>query len=133
MGVNPISYLAMPRFIAMAVMVPALVVYFDLCGIFGGWFMAYMHKGVALDTYFNELLNQLDTMEVIKSLIKTMKASGDPLVPLTVRSYEPRFFQIEADVQVDPDYIENDVLTAVETELRARFSFEQRAFGQHVA
>jgi uncharacterized phage protein gp47/JayE len=71
--------------------------------------------------------------EDIASLINTMKESGDPLVPLTVRSYAPRFFQIEADVQIDEAYIEEDVLAAVEDELRERFAFDQRQFGQPVA
>jgi hypothetical protein len=42
-------------------------------------------------------------------------------------------FDVEANVRVDANLLPERVLTAVETMLRARFSFDARSFGQSVA
>ncbi len=70
--------------------------------------------------------------EDLKRLVDAIKAAGDPLVPVTAQSYSARTFQIDADVLVDPAYLEDDVLAAVEAVLRAAFAFEARGFGQPV-
>lgn len=53
-------------------------------------------------------------------------------VPVTIASYQPRFFRVTAAIKVHPDYLEEKVLTAAEQQLRETFSFDNRAFGQPV-
>lgn len=67
-----------------------------------------------------------------KNLLDAMRAAGDPHVPLTVATYQPRRFRLRARVRVHPDHLPGKVLQEVERVLRARFSFEARAFGQPV-
>jgi uncharacterized phage protein gp47/JayE len=57
---------------------------------------------------------------------------ADPFVPITVKSYLPVTFKLVASVKIDPDYIEEKVLTAVEDALRTGFAFAARTFGQPV-
>ncbi|MBA2363389.1 MAG: putative baseplate assembly protein [Chloroflexia bacterium] len=60
-------------------------------------------------------------------------ATSDPHQPLTVQTYMPRYFQLDARVKTAPEYLPERVLAAVEAALRAHFGFEQRVFGQSVA
>lgn len=66
------------------------------------------------------------------NLLGAMRASGDPHVPLTVRTYRQRLFRIKAKVRVHPDHLPEKVLPEVEAKLREQFSFDARAFGQPV-
>ena len=66
------------------------------------------------------------------SLVSAMQKSGDPQIPVQIKSYRGMTFKLVADVKVDADHVAADVLAAVEAALRASFSFEARAFGQPV-
>lgn len=68
-----------------------------------------------------------------ENLVAAMRAAGDAAVPLALASYQPRLFRLKAKVRVREDYLPGKVLEEVERRLRARFSFEARAFGQPVA
>ena len=67
-----------------------------------------------------------------QNLLSALQAAGDPFVSLRVKTFRPAFFQIAANVKIDPDYQNDLVLAAIESALRAKFSFENRAFGQPV-
>ena len=69
---------------------------------------------------------------LFKNLVSAMRASGDPLVSLAVKSFQPRFFRLRGTIKVDPDFLPENVKTEVEEKLRAAFSFEEREFGQPV-
>ena len=66
------------------------------------------------------------------NLLKAIRKQGDPQVSLTLESYIPRFFRIKANIQVDSDYINEDVFAEIEDGLRETFSFKNRQFGQAV-
>ena len=51
---------------------------------------------------------------------------------IRISSYRNVTFKLAADVKVDQQYTEADVLAAVESALRSTFSFTARAFGQPV-
>ncbi|MEW6734494.1 MAG: putative baseplate assembly protein [Acidobacteriota bacterium] len=70
--------------------------------------------------------------ELYKNLLKAMQEAGDPTVPLIVKSYQPRLFQLMAAIGVHTDYLPETVLVEVEQMLRDSFSFEARTFGQPV-
>jgi predicted phage baseplate assembly protein len=68
-----------------------------------------------------------------RNLTSAIQASGDPRARVRVDPYEQLTFRVEANVLVQPDYEAATVLAAVTAELRDRFSFERRGFGQSVA
>lgn len=73
-----------------------------------------------------------DDSTLRNSLVSAMHKSGDAQVPVQIKSYRGMTFKLVADVKVDAERIEKDVLAAVEAALRSSFSFESRAFGQPV-
>jgi len=72
MGVDPVFHLAMPRFIAGALMVPIIVIYVNLIGIIGGAIISVSYVGVDLKSFFDNLFDNLTFAELFKGLIKAM-------------------------------------------------------------
>jgi predicted phage baseplate assembly protein len=70
--------------------------------------------------------------QLFSSLLTAISDAGDTTVPFIVKSYQPRFFRLSAQVKLDPEYLPEKVLAQIEQELRDRFSFEARDFGQPV-
>ena len=70
--------------------------------------------------------------QLFSSLLTAIGDAGDTTVPLIVKSYQPRFFRLSAQVKLDPEFLPDKVLAQIEQELRDRFSFEARDFGQPV-
>jgi predicted phage baseplate assembly protein len=66
------------------------------------------------------------------NLLTSIIDNGDPNIPVSVASYQQKFFQVEGSIQVDSTYITDDVIANVESQLRSVFSFTERAFGQPV-
>jgi predicted phage baseplate assembly protein len=101
-------------------------------------------KALATWTWFGELRGVFVTVAgaegahvseqspLFKNLLAAMRASGDPLVSLEVKSFQPRFFRLSGTIVVDPDFLSDQVKTEVEEKLRDAFSFETREFGQPV-
>lgn len=69
---------------------------------------------------------------VYKNLISSLHKFGDPAVPLSLLSYDQRFFRISVAVKINPDYQGEKVLAAVRHKLRNQFSFDARDFGQPI-
>jgi hypothetical protein len=69
---------------------------------------------------------------LLKNLVATVEASCEPGLDVSVRSFRPRFFDLEAAVRVDPTYLTADVLAAARSAVLDAFSFERRVFGQPV-
>lgn len=70
--------------------------------------------------------------QLFNNLLKAMREAGDPLVPLQVKSYQPRLFNLEGKVSVDADLLPEKVLAEIGQRLRDTFSFASREFGQPV-
>jgi phospholipid/cholesterol/gamma-HCH transport system permease protein len=72
LDINPVRYLAMPRFIACIVCVPALVIYSDCIGIVGGAIISNLHPKifVSYSTYYDSLTAALKIHEIGTGLIK---------------------------------------------------------------
>ena len=68
------------------------------------------------------------------NLVKALRSSGNPFVPLQVASYSPVLFEVGALVKIDTDnYDKTSVLAAVWQALTNAFSFQKRSLGQGVA
>ncbi len=70
--------------------------------------------------------------KLFHDLLQAMKNSGNPLVPLQVKSYQAGLFRLVAALKIDPTYLSEKVLQQAEQKLRDTFSFAARAFGQPV-
>ena len=69
---------------------------------------------------------------MLANLLRALRNFGDPLLPLTLASYQAFTFTLSAKIKIDPDYDSDAVLAAVDAALRATYTFELRAFGQPV-
>jgi hypothetical protein len=69
---------------------------------------------------------------LFSGLLTAIEESGDQTVPLVLKSYQPKFFRLSAQVKIDPDFLADKVLADVEQKLQDRFSFQSRDFGQPV-
>jgi phospholipid/cholesterol/gamma-HCH transport system permease protein len=76
--INPVRYLAMPRLIACLFAVPALVIFADVVGIFGGGMVAAVNPkiNVPFNVYYDNLVRSLDYKEVLKGLLKACVFGG---------------------------------------------------------
>ena len=70
LGISPIRYLAMPRFIGCVTMLPVLVIYAGLVGIAGGGVVANAYFGMGYHTYFDTAFKTMHMMDVVEGLIK---------------------------------------------------------------
>jgi predicted phage baseplate assembly protein len=71
--------------------------------------------------------------DTYRNLVGALRRYGDPLLPLTVRSYARVPFRLKARIKVVADADPALVLGAVEAVLRQRFGFAARSFGQPVS
>jgi predicted phage baseplate assembly protein len=113
--------------------------YEDFARTFSG-----IDKALATWTWFGEKRgvfvtvagpNGVDVKEdstLYQNLLQAMKDSGNPLVPLMVKSYQAGLFRLVASLKIDPTYLSEKVLEQAEQKLRDTFSFASRAFGQPV-
>jgi len=70
--------------------------------------------------------------ETLGDLLTALRKAGDPYVRISIKSYKKAFFKIAGNIKVNPDYQSEKVLELVKQELRSRFSFDARDFGQLV-
>ena len=70
---------------------------------------------------------------VIAKLKDALREYGDPFVSFTIRDYRPVLFQIHGTVTVQADRVVDMVMAEVTADLRQRYAFDTREFGQLVA
>ena len=71
LGISPVRYLAMPRFIACTTMLPILVIYASAVGIAGGGLVANSYFDIGWRAYFDGAFNTLDAMDLVESILKS--------------------------------------------------------------
>jgi len=74
MDINPVKYLVMPRFLAVIIAMPILVVFMDLVGWFGGAVVSSVNPDihVTYSIYFKNLKQIIDFVDVLNGLIKSV-------------------------------------------------------------
>jgi phospholipid/cholesterol/gamma-HCH transport system permease protein len=70
MGLNPVSFLVVPRLVALVVTMPCLVIFADVIGILGGQVVAVTGLGLGPDRYVALTLDSLVLQDVHTGLIK---------------------------------------------------------------
>ena len=72
LGINPVQYLAVPRFYAVTIAQPLLGVMSALAGIIGGWVIAVTYLGLNSSSFINQLLLAMGVNDLVFNLIKSM-------------------------------------------------------------
>ncbi|MCP4685805.1 MAG: ABC transporter permease [bacterium] len=70
MGINPISYLIMPRVLACLLMLPMLVIFSNFVAIMGGLIVSVVGVDVSSETFMNGFKNSFKMQDFINGLIK---------------------------------------------------------------
>jgi phospholipid/cholesterol/gamma-HCH transport system permease protein len=70
MGINPVRFIVAPKLIALMIMVPALTIFSDLIGIFGGFVLSVTILEIHPLNYFQQSVNALLVKDVFTGLMK---------------------------------------------------------------
>jgi phospholipid/cholesterol/gamma-HCH transport system permease protein len=71
-GINPISYLVVPRFLGVTVSMVALTILFSVGGLAGAWFVVQFVQPVPAGEYFTNLVTHLSPTDLIASVVKSV-------------------------------------------------------------
>jgi phospholipid/cholesterol/gamma-HCH transport system permease protein len=71
LGVNPVEYLVVPRFLAAVLMLPVLTLFANVAGIGGGYIVSVFGAGVHGPLFLNSARNLLQPSDVFLGLSKT--------------------------------------------------------------
>ena len=70
MGTNPIRHLVAPRILACLLLTPVLIIYADLMGIVGGYFVAVVHFGINSQPYWSHSASGVELWDVTIGVAK---------------------------------------------------------------
>lgn len=70
MGTDPVRYLVAPRVIACLLLTPALIIYADLLGILGGYFVGVIQKGVNSRAYWSFSASAVELWDISIGVVK---------------------------------------------------------------
>ena len=83
MGIEPIGYLAVPRLLAIILMMPLLTIFADALGILGGFLVGTLYLDIAWNAFLNQTLDAITTWNLTQGLIKSVAfAYGIALIGL---------------------------------------------------
>jgi phospholipid/cholesterol/gamma-HCH transport system permease protein len=71
-GVNPISYLVVPRFLGMVASMLILTIYFNIFGLLGSFLVVQVVRPVGFQEYFRNLLTTLTVSDILSGLGKSV-------------------------------------------------------------
>ncbi|MEW6388077.1 MAG: MlaE family lipid ABC transporter permease subunit [Thermodesulfobacteriota bacterium] len=72
MAVNPLQYVVSPKLLAALICVPLLTGIFDVVGIFGGYLIGVVLLGVSSGSYFNGMVQSVQTLDVNGGIVKSL-------------------------------------------------------------
>lgn len=72
MSLNPVRYLAAPRFLALLLVLPCLVILGDLMGIFGGYVIGITQLELGSHLYIDTTLEFLTRKDILTGLLKSV-------------------------------------------------------------
>jgi phospholipid/cholesterol/gamma-HCH transport system permease protein len=71
-GVDPIDYLAVPRFLGVTISMFLLNIYFSIFGLAGSFAVAQVFHAMPAELYFNNLIQILRVQDILISIIKSI-------------------------------------------------------------
>lgn len=72
LATNPIKYLVVPRFLALALMLPLLTLYSDIIGILGSYFICVYKLGISSSMYMHVTFDALLYKDLFTGLLKSV-------------------------------------------------------------
>ncbi|MBE2279382.1 MAG: ABC transporter permease [Ignavibacteriaceae bacterium] len=72
MAVNPIRFLAMPRFVAAVIMLPIIALFASFIAVLGAYVVSNYFLGVSFAVFFNSVKQYFDLFDLFSGLIKTV-------------------------------------------------------------
>lgn len=69
-GINPISYLVVPRVLGVVCSLFALNIYFNIAGLLGGYFVSAAFYPLSFTEFFSALLSKMTIMDIVSSQFK---------------------------------------------------------------
>lgn len=76
MAIDPVRYLAMPRFVAAVLMIPVITIFADTIAIFGGYLTSVATLDVTSSTFIEGLRLFFEVTDVMGGLIKSVIFGG---------------------------------------------------------
>ena len=70
MGTDPVRHLVVPRVLACLLLTPALIIYADLLGVLGGFFVSVMLKGINSQAYWSFSASAVELWDVSIGVVK---------------------------------------------------------------
>jgi phospholipid/cholesterol/gamma-HCH transport system permease protein len=70
MGINPVRFIVVPKLFALMIMLPALTVFADFIGIFGGFVLSVTVLEIHPVSYIQQTINALLVKDVMTGLVK---------------------------------------------------------------
>ena len=71
LAVDPVRYLAVPRFFSCLIMAPVLTIYADAIALIGSFFVATYLLGITTYTFWNSVQNAFELRNVLGGLLKS--------------------------------------------------------------
>lgn len=71
-GINPISYLVVPRVLGVLLSFFALSIYFNISGLIGGYIVSSFFYPIPFNEFFSNLLSRMTIMDIVFSQIKAV-------------------------------------------------------------
>ncbi len=72
LGVDPIEFLVVPRFLACVLVLPVLVVISELVGITGGYIIGVFQAQIPSAVYINHTIQSIDFVDFFSGMVKTV-------------------------------------------------------------
>jgi phospholipid/cholesterol/gamma-HCH transport system permease protein len=70
MGTDPVKYLVAPRLLACLLLTPALIIYADLLGVLGGYFIGVIQFGISSQGYWTFSAYGVELWDVVVGVVK---------------------------------------------------------------
>ncbi|UCG35716.1 MAG: ABC transporter permease [Candidatus Omnitrophota bacterium] len=71
-AVSPVNYLVVPKFLALLISMPLLVIYADAVGIFGGYLVGATKYAIPFGLHFKLTFDALKYKDIVSGLIKSV-------------------------------------------------------------
>lgn len=75
-AINPIRHLAVPRILALLIMLPCLTIFADLVGMFGGWTIGVFNLHLSSGIYIDKTIEFLELKDIYTGLFKSFIFGG---------------------------------------------------------
>ncbi len=72
LGVEPIDYLVVPKFVALIICMPILIIYADFLGILGGYVVGSTKFAISFNLYFRMTLDALKFEDILSGFVKSV-------------------------------------------------------------